>query len=1083
MHLAVVLDAFPRRVIGWAREPTLKARKRAIITETNWMIPVNGSAMRAAFLFIVMFPLPTFVTAQSAGNQPVHYQAVYTRIYADDVEAGKTGNIGRGLQLIRGAGVTTDPTLVIGGKASIHMPPNSEVITNSTTVNMAGNTVYIVDFRYRILNRGSAANILTFLMLPVGAVNLSQGVEVPGMLKNAEQSGTFSTGALTAKDASWYFSIITSADSEVVIDNISVFRGQTIQFTTPPASFVNLTAAPFPRLGKCMFWTPSQVAQLAPGEGVPYLYTQQQVEDRLAFNDVVTCLYAHNQSVYPASLRRLRQLNPGIVMAPYRDSEEQGAWSPNPPPPTNDQTFMPDYEFTKQVAEAWYGRDSKGNFLIQPAWKSYLMNLSDDCPVVNGQTFLTSLAAWYQQMIFPSGQWDSTYFDILFAGIQGYMAYSNDPAVWDFDWALSGVLDNKTKAQTTEMIRAAMQGFLKNLRNQIGGEELLTGNAGPFPELSLAPYLNGYLSECVNNNWSAGKSQAGWRNYFDTYRALQAATVVPRINIVEGCGGVLVNAPHATPSAAELQDHRLSMGTALLDDGFYTFDLYNSLNAPLWMDEYSVDGTGTAVEDRSKKGYLGRALGDAVELASPVIGVLQTNFNTGIPGSFKYDPTQVSAQNGWMVMTNTNHAQPVYTIVSIDSSHLPLSPGKTYFVSFDWRIVTTLDAGMFIGAGTDSFRLPGTVTGDSGTAQFPLTPPASGSWAFTWALDGAGQVAINNVKVSDGGFGPWRRDFENGFVLVNPLLQSHTFSASELAGALNRTGIHRIKGTQAPDINNGQTATQGITLNPFDAIILLADHIDAPPPPPSKPTIKPGGVISSGSFGGSSSISPGSWIEIYGSNLSATARGWSSADFSGPNAPTSLDHVQVTIGGNAAFVDYVSPGQVNALVPSNVPAGPAQLVISGPTGTSDPYMIAVETVEPGLWAPPSFQVNGNQYVGALASDAKTFLLPAGAIPGVTSRPAKTGETIALYGIGFGAVTPNINAGTLVSQSNSLVNALEIRFGNTPAKVVYKGLAPDATGLYQFNVVVPNVPDNPAMPLTFSLAGAIPAQTLYIAVQH
>lgn len=1072
-----MLDAFSRRVIGcW---------KRGIITETNWKIPVKGSAMRATFLFTLMFPLmPTFGTAQSAGNQPVHYQAVYTRIYADDVEAGKTGNIGPGLQLIRSASVTTDPSLVIGGKASIHMPPNSEVITNSAAVSMAGNTVYIVEFQYRILNRGSAANILTFLMLPVGATKVSQGVEVAAMLKNAEQSGTFSTGALTAQDPSWYFSIITSADSEVVIDNISILRGQTVQFTTPPASFVNLTSVPFPRLGKCMFWTPSQVAQFGSGEGVPYLYTQKQVEDRLAFNDVVICLGAGDQSAYPASLRRLRQLNPTIVMAPYRSAEEQGAWSANPQPPTNDQTLMPDYEFTKQVAEAWYGRDSKGNFLFDPVLKGYLMNLSDDCPTVNGQTFLTSMDAWFQQTIFPSGQWDSTYFDLLFAAIPGYMAYSNDPAVWDFDWALSGVLDNKTKAQTTEMIRAAMQGFLKNLRNQVGSEELLTGNAGPFPELSLAPYVNGYLSECFSSNWGAGTSPAGWRNYFDTYRTLEAITVVPRVNILEGCGGSSpVNMPHATPSATELQGHRMAMGTALLDDGFYTFDLYNSLNAPFWMDEYSVDGTGAAVEDRSKKGYLGQALGDAIELASPATGVFQATFAAGIPSSVVYDPTQVSAPNGWLVITNTDHSKVDYTAAAINPSYLAVTPGKTYLVSFDWQILSTLDLGIYVGAGTDSMLIPGVVTGDSGTARFPVTVPASGGKTLHWTLNGAGQVAINNVKVSNGGFGPWRRDFENGFVLVNPLLQSHTFSASELAGALNRTGIHRIKGTQAPDINNGQAATQGITLNAFDAIILLADHIDAPPPPPSKPTIKPGGVISSASFGGSSSISPGSWIEIYGSNLSASTRGWSGADFSGPNAPTSLDGVQVTIGGSAAFIDYISPGQVNALVPSNVPAGPAQLIISGPTGTSDPYIIAVETVEPGLWAPASFQVNGNQYAGALASDAKTFLLPAGAIPGVTSRPAKPGETIVLYGIGFGAVTPTINAGTLVSQSNSLVNAIEIRFGNTPAKVVYKGLAPDATGLYQFNVVVPNVPDNPATPLTFSLTSAIPAQTLYIAVQH
>ena len=38
----------------------------------------------------------------------------------------------------------------------------------------------------------------------------------------------------------------------------------------------------------------------------------------------------------------------------------------------------------------------------------------------------------------------------------------------------------------------------------------------------------------------------------------------------------------------------MSLGTALLSDGFYAFDLYNGLSAPYWYDEYSVGSTGTA---------------------------------------------------------------------------------------------------------------------------------------------------------------------------------------------------------------------------------------------------------------------------------------------------------------------------------------------------------------------------------------------------------------------------------------------------------------------------------------------------------
>ena len=73
--------------------------------------------------------------------------------------------------------------------------------------------------------------------------------------------------------------------------------------------------------------------------------------------------------------------------------------------------------------------------------------------------------------------------------------------------------------------------------------------------------------------------------------------------------------------------------------------------------------------------------------------------------------------------------------------------------------------------------------------------------------------------------GPWRRDFENGFVLVNPLNTPYNFTWDELTGSFNRTNIKRILGTQAPEVNNGQPVTDTLTLNPFDAIILLADPI------------------------------------------------------------------------------------------------------------------------------------------------------------------------------------------------------------------------------------------------------------------
>ncbi len=94
----------------------------------------------------------------------------------------------------------------------------------------------------------------------------------------------------------------------------------------------------------------------------------------------------------------------------------------------------------------------------------------------------------------------------------------------------------------------------------------------------------------------------------------------------------------------------------------------------------------------------------------------------------------------------------------------------------------------------------------------------------------------------------------------------------------------------------------------------------AAPPPPPPPVIEPSitNVVSASAFGGFASVAPGSWVEIYGSDLAPDTRGWTGADFNGNNAPIALDGVSVSIGTQAAFVDYISPTQVNAQLPSNI---------------------------------------------------------------------------------------------------------------------------------------------------------------------
>ena len=243
-------------------------------------------------------------------------------------------------------------------------------------------------------------------------------------------------------------------------------------------------------------------------------------------------------------------------------------------------------------------------------------------------------------------------------------------------------------------------------------------------------------------------------------------------------------------------------------------------------------------------------------------------------------------------------------------------------------------------------------------------------------------------------------------------------------------------------------------------------------------------VVSASSFGEFPSVAPGTWMEIYGTNLAnVTSQTWGSADFNGNLAPTTLGGNTVTIGGQSAFIDFISPLQTNALAPSNTPTGPQPVVVTTPGGTSAPFTVPVNVTEPGLDAPISFYIGGTQYAVAQFADG-TYVLPTGVIAGLTSRPAQAGDEIVLYGIGFGPVTPSIPAGQLVQQANALASPFGMSIGGTPvANVAYAGSAPGFTGLYQFNVIVPANPGSGAVPLTFTVGGVAGTQTLYLAVSN
>ena len=251
-----------------------------------------------------------------------------------------------------------------------------------------------------------------------------------------------------------------------------------------------------------------------------------------------------------------------------------------------------------------------------------------------------------------------------------------------------------------------------------------------------------------------------------------------------------------------------------------------------------------------------------------------------------------------------------------------------------------------------------------------------------------------------------------------------------------------------------------------------------------KPSVSQAGIVSASAFNPMAGLTSGTWLEIFGSDISTTTRGWGGGDFSGSQGPTTLDGVKVTINGKNAFVDFISPGQVNVQAPDDSATGPVQIIVTNSNGSSDAVTVDKSTLAPALLAPGPWNVGGKQYVVAQFTDG-TYVGAANLINGLKFRPAKAGDIVTIYGIGFGPVTPNTPAGTVAAGITALQNKANFLFGQTAGDLscngCYAGLAPGAVGLYQFNVKVPNGPTGDVA-LVVDAGGVSTKQTLFITVQ-
>jgi uncharacterized protein (TIGR03437 family) len=210
----------------------------------------------------------------------------------------------------------------------------------------------------------------------------------------------------------------------------------------------------------------------------------------------------------------------------------------------------------------------------------------------------------------------------------------------------------------------------------------------------------------------------------------------------------------------------------------------------------------------------------------------------------------------------------------------------------------------------------------------------------------------------------------------------------------------------------------------------------------SAPAYSVEGIVNSASYM-PDALAPNAIASIFGTGLAYDTRA---------SPPNLLDHmvpqvlagVRVYVGGIAAPLYYVSPKQINFVIPADVLLGDCDLFIAR-QGTSGPHVtITVHDAGPGLFQTDQGTIAAMHANGDIITE---------------HNPAQAGELVVLYGTGLGRSNPLLTTGliTMVPAPIQDLKDLQILVAGKPldpARVQYAGVSPGTPGLYQVILKLP-----------------------------
>ncbi len=442
------------------------------------------------------------------------------------------------------------------------------------------------------------------------------------------------------------------------------------------------------------------------------------------------------------------------------------------------------------------------------------------------------------------------------------------------------------------------------------------------------------------------------------------------------------------------------------------------------------------------------------------------------------------------VSTAASYIYPTSAVTGISSTTsggnwLSFSPKGHSIIAFPDAIQVSAQPGQAAGTYTGTVVISGsTFPLDNKTVHVTLvvsTAPVIDTTAVSTVqiqgFQGGGKVSSYpsfNVVMPTPGI------FNNGSTPIASLaITGATASGAFLSAAVynsNTISITADAGSLSPGIYRGSVTIASNAANNADVSVPVAFIVY----PAGPNLIFSGGIVNPSTYA-SEPFAPGEIVALFGLQLASP--GTSAVNLGLPPLATTLGSVQVLVNGVAAPLFYVGPLQVNFQIPYSLASGQTatvQVVSGGTPGNS--RSIAITATSPRLLLFP-----GN-YGIAFNTDGSIPMPSSLVIPPFVSHPAKPGDVLVIYGVGFGQTSPAATEGAAANLAPFLQNAAAttVEFGGFIANGVsttaaYSGLTPTAVGLYQINVTIPlNVPLSNSLSVTATVGSAV-SNTFNIAV--